>query len=419
MFVKECKKVLFSLTFLIFVGVMLVDFCTQYGNALTQMAAPPQPGYEEYLGYGHAEETDKSVVMQKALPGLIEGYQNNQYVTYPLGFYKNVRLNQEKHQKMGEILEELTGYEAESLANTAFEIPSEVYDEASGGLVEVVPEGAALPMVSDHVTYDRFVVLMETADDLLGGGSSYGSEFLGRLGWRGKTYEEALDTYEQLKAGGFSRGYAQLLCDYLCLFATLFGAFIAVAEWMRDKQARARNVIYTRRVSSLQLTLTRYGAVIGLCMAVVWLLAAVAMVALKLQAGSAAGNLHVFFGYTTIWVMPSVMVSAAIGAFFTELTDTPIGLLVMGGYWFAELNGSNGLLISGLRPWDLMPRNNSMYETAAFAAQWDVFLQNRLGFVLVSLLLVALSAGILACKRKGEWLSVGKIAMLIKSKSAV
>ena len=47
--------------------------------------------------------------MTKTLRRLTEDYAQNSYAAYPLGFYKRVSLGEEKKEKMGDILAELTG----------------------------------------------------------------------------------------------------------------------------------------------------------------------------------------------------------------------------------------------------------------------------------------------------------------------
>lgn len=416
---KESKKTLVSIAFLVFIGVMCIDLITQYGNALSEPLTAPVPGQESYMDYGHTNDDDPEVIMQAALTHLIQEYQENSYASYPFGFYKEVRLNVKKRTRMDAILEQLTGLSAEALLESRFAIPYYTYDNDTGALITATPENSIpIPTLSDHVTYAQFEALMAEACDLVGGGSNYEPSALARLTSRPVNYEEALDIYERLSETGFSSGYAQLMCDYLCIFAALFPSFIAVAEWLRDKSARMRDLIYTRQSSSMRITFTRYMAIVALCMLVVWLLAGACMVLMILNYGSALRNPLNFLGYAAIWILPSIMISAALGVFFTELTDTPIGLLVMVAFWFLDLNSGDSLQIHDTQWFTLMPRHNTLFGADEFQAMWNVFLQNRILIAAAALLLVCIAAGILEQKRRGRWMKREKTRRNITNQSA-
>lgn len=417
MLLKEGKKVFMSIAFLIFVVVMLVDFQTQYSSALQEPISEPQPDREEFEEYGYVYEQDRDLMMQAAVETLIQEFSSNSYSSYPFGFYKEVRLNEKKKAEMGEIVKKLTGYASAEIVQTTFKIPYYTLDEESGEMVKVVPDnGVDLPLASEHASYHEFSKLMEKAEELIGGGSAYSQENLKRAGSRPFNYEEAKAAYEEMQSSGYSLGYARLLCDYMCIFAGLFSAFVTIAVWLRDRSAKMRDIIWIRRVSSLRLTLSRYGAVVLLCSAVVYIIAGISLLGLmKLYPGEVSRGFE-FFKYITIWVVPTIMASAAIGAFFTELTDTPIGILFMAGYWYLSLNMTS-LYMSGLQWFTFMPRHNSEFQVEEFAANYSLLLSNRAMFTGGSIVLILVTAFILEMKRRGRWLRFDKVSLRRKEES--
>lgn len=411
MFLKECRRTILSITFILFAAIMLLDYYTQYSSVLSKAILKPKAGQEEYFEYGAIYDDDTNIVMQTAVQNLIVEYQQGTYTSYPFGYYKEVRLNDSKKTEMANVLSTLTGYDADELLHTTFNITEYGIDE-DGNEIEVLPEnGVELPVVSEQVTYDQFLRLMQQADDLIGGGSSYSESSIEELSKRPVNYEEALDVYQTFLEEGIAPGLARLLCDYLCIFSSLFPTFIAVAVWYRDKTANMRDILWVKRSSSMKTVFARYGAIVGLCTLVIMLIALVtAILVTRLYAGESV-KAAAFFKYTIIWVVPSIMASTAIGAFFTEATDTPIGILAMLVYWYLDINSSN-LIITSLKTFTtLMPRHNSIFMAAEFQAMYQIFLTNRVFFAAASLVLMLMTAIIFERKRRGRWLRFDKISL--------
>lgn len=404
MFLKECKKVLTSVTFLIFTGVMLLVFATQYGSALSDRLEEPQPGLSDYPDYGYVENDDKAAVMQQTAEQLIQSFQANEYTSYPVGFYRLVRLNDAKRQEMGELLSQLTGIPADDILTTEFNIPYTALGE-DGSLVEKLPDGGTdIPKISDRMGYAEFEKLMLEADGLIGGGSAFSSEFIQRNSRIPMNYEQALEAYRAFTDEGVTPGYARLFCDYIGIFASLFPAFAAIYQTLKDKNAGMRDIIYTRKVSSLRLSFSRYFALLIPCTLVVLALAAVATIGCAVSYTGMSLDYTAFFKYVLIWIVPSLMASAAIGTFTAELTDTPVGILLMAGYWFIDLNAGGGLLAGEAGSMSLIPRHNSELYTRLFAENYTAFLSNRIFFALAGLILICIAALILELKRTGRWI---------------
>lgn len=403
MFLKECKKILTSITFLIFTGVMLLVFASQYSETLSERLEKPQPGLTSYPDYGHVENHDKAAVMQQTAERLIQSFQANEYTSYPVGFYRLVRLDDAKRQEMGELLSQLTGISADDILTTEFNIPYTALGE-DGSLVEKLPEGGVdIPKISEQTDYAQFEDLMRQADRLIGGGSSFSSDSIRQNSKIPMNYEQALEAYQAFVDEGITPGYARLFCDYIGIFASLFPAFVAIYQTLKDKNAGMRDIIYTRKASSLRLCFTRYFALLIPCTLVVLALAAAATIGCAVSYTGMSLDYMAFFKYTLIWIVPSMMTSAAIGTFTAELTDTPVGILLMAGYWFIDLN-SGGLLAGETGSMSLIPRHNSELYTHLFAENYTAFLSNRIFFALTGLILICIAALILELKRTGRWI---------------
>ena len=165
LFFKECRQILKSLTYYILV-VGLVFF---YGSQMGTITQFQKPAKGEEGSYGFKPSEDKQKVMEATLAILATEYEENVYVTYPVGFYKSVVLKEEKKEQIQKILEDCTGL-SEGYG-TQIE-PGEVTESAGGMVVSYeTPDGRLKPR--EDLTYEQFLKQMEKADEILGGGSSY------------------------------------------------------------------------------------------------------------------------------------------------------------------------------------------------------------------------------------------------------
>lgn len=411
MFGKELKKALFSIPFLLLAAVTFLMYATQLDGYLGEQKkiTQPQPGQS----YGTVPSKDPELVMPAALRQLYAEFVSNEYPTYPTGFYHRVKLGEEDQKKMAAILAELSGEtQEELLSRIGTEAPQDntfVYrEDEEGNVVREMPDlGEANTLApAEDIDYSRFEELMAEADSLLGGGSDYAVDSLPGFGTREKTYEEAMAEYEAARdIDKFTGAHARLFCDYMTLFSAWMPAFLMVSECLRDRRAKMRDLIWTRQASSLRITLNRYFAVVLLSMLPILLLAGIDTVrSAGLYAGQNTDALA-YLKYALGWTLPTVMFSAAVGLFFTELTDTPIGLGVILVYWIADLNRGLSQMGGGYEGLPLSPRHNSLLGAQTFADQFSVLLADRLFFFVLALVLAGISALILEAKRKGGWQS--------------
>ena len=102
------------------------------------------------------------------------------------------------------------------------------------------------------------------------------------------------------------------------------------------------------------------------------------------------------------WILPSVMISAAVGLFFTELTNTAIGVAIQGLWWFIDLNMGIAEINGGYSLFRLSPRHNSLQNTETFIEHFHNLVANRLLFVGLALLFVTATIMIFEQKRRGR-----------------
>lgn len=394
LFFKECRQILKSLTYYILVAGLIFFYGSQMGT-ITQFQKPVE-GQEGAYGFKPSE--DKQKVMEATLAILATEYEENVYVTYPVGFYKRVVLNEEKKEQIREILEECTGlsegYEAQ--------IEQGEVTESAGGMVSYETPDGRLKFRKD-LTYEQFLEQMEKADKILGGGSSYDPDHVEDNAHDPLTYEEALDNYEaSLYEDKVSRGYARLFCDYMGLMLAILPVFLAVARSLRDKRAQADQVIYVRQDSSAAIMMSRYLATVVMISIPVLLISIMPLTQCMYYGGvlGVPVDIFAFVKYFCGWLLPSIAVSTAMGFFMTELTNGPVAILVQGVWWLLSIFMSAMELV-GAVGWNLIPRFNSETGTAIWQEGFSQMVKNRVFYMVLAILLAAAATGIYHLKRRG------------------
>ncbi|MBP3610541.1 MAG: ABC transporter permease [Lachnospiraceae bacterium] len=402
LFFKECKKILCSLTFVLYVVVVFVMYGSQFVPALESPVAVPQVG-EDY--YGTTETDRPEVVMPAAVESLVSEYLEGSYDAYPVGFYKQVKLKEKDTVKMAAIIEELTGLSKEELDGfEGYEMGGLFGGRDENGNEIMYYKEPVLPgyELSETVSYERFRELMRQVDDIIGGGSKYKEEtLLSYFGTVEKTYEEALEDYNELMTGdNLPESYLRLFSDYAGIDLAIIPVFVCVALWQLDKRSRMEALVYSRKISSLKLLLARYGALVC-CMAVpvlLTLLHAVIEIAWLYPAMEISFSSAV--GVTLLWLLPSITVVTALGAVLTEAVSPLLAIFAQGAWWFLALESSD--LVGDITRFCLIVRHNSMGRIATFETQWENFVWNRCFYVGLSAVLFLLAVLVYEWKRRGR-----------------
>lgn len=402
LFLKECKKVICSLTFLFYVAVVVVMYGTQFAGHLKESIEHPKVGAE---WYGTKEMEIPEVIMTGATESLVEEYVRGHYDTYPHMFYKQVKLRESDSAKIAVIIEELTGLTKAEMEGFENYEPGGYYAEMDeNGKQVMYYRSPVLPEyeLSEAVSYERFKELMREAVEIIGKGSSYEEEKLLRdFGNVEMTYEDAVAEYEELmKEDNLAKSYLRLFSDYAGIDLAILPVFVCVTLWQLDKRSRMEPLIYSRKRSSLSLVLTRYLALVC-CMAVPVLLTllhtVISIVGLypeqTLSLGGAVGD-------TLLWLLPNITIVTALGAFLSELISPLIAIFVQGAWWYLALESTE--LVGDITKFAMILRHNSMASIHIFEVQYGDFVWNRWFYVILSVGLVILTVGLYEWKRRGN-----------------
>jgi ABC-type transport system involved in multi-copper enzyme maturation permease subunit len=382
---------------------MALFFYSQLGEF--NMVKKPQPGQGDY-GITYSE--DENFIMTSTVGQLVLEYHNNRYATYPIGFYKQVSLSGNKFSKMSKIVSEVTGLSEEELKKNVEDYLSDV--TADSQPLSVTP--------AKGLTYERFLALMKQADKLLGGGSNYSRLYMKSNAQIPRTYEQALTEYDDiLKKDRLSGAYARLFCDYMGILLAILPVFIAVTRGLRDRRAKAAEVIYSHRASSLTVIAARYLSMLVMMVLPVFLLSIYPLTECIINGNSIGITVDyaAFLKYTLGWLTPTIMVSLSVGVFLTELTESALAILVMGIWWIislftgiANMQGGYGL--------NLIPRHNTLGNYQEFIKGLPTLELNRIAYTVLALLLAAAAVIVYDWKRKGRLNAHGKIFKHRKSK---
>lgn len=385
LFLKEIKKVVFSLTFLLYFAAVLAMYFTQFVPDCEMVIIRPQPGRESY---GTTVKETPEIIMPKAINALVTEYLCGSFEAYPFGFYKEVKLNEKKKAKMQEIICELTGLTGEEL----------------DGFTDFETEESVLFYVSDELTYERFRELMRQADAIIGGGSRYSDDNIVRnFSVVPRTYEDALEEYNEIfEKDQITGAYARLFCDYLGIVVAILPVFVAAAFVAFDRRSRMEQLIYTRKISSAKLIGLRYLALCVTMMIPAVLAAVFAQMHIASLYSGYEMNHWILFGYVLVWLMPNIMTAAAVGMLLTELASPLLAVFVQGAWWILGINSQNDL-VGIIGNFTLVVRHNTIGKRALFLAERNVFIRNRIFYTLLSVLMVLLTIMIYEKKRRGSF----------------
>lgn len=420
LFFKECKKIIFSLTFLMYVIVVFAMYFSQYVNDREPIVQPR----EDMEDYGTTAKEVPEILMPAAIDGLVMEYLSGSFTAYPIGFYKNVRLNEKKSAELCEIIYELSGITREQLDGFSEFGKGDGYDpvpDGNGGFSLVMRE-PVMPEVNipESLTYERFRELMRQADKIIGGGSRYGDDdIIGNFSRVPKTYEDALAEYEQIfTEEKITPAYARLFCDYSCIDLAIMPVFAAAALAGKDKKSRIEQLVYSRKISSARLVLTRYAALVFVMIIPVLLTVIHAHVGVAQMYKGYELDSFAFLKYSAMWLLPNVLLSTAVGMLLTEIFSPLIAIFVQGAWWFGGIFASSGGLTGNITSFVLVPRHNNLFGADLFAETFKQFTFNRIFYTVLSLILATVAVIVYEIKRRGGFNGLSRIFKDRADKSA-
>ncbi|MEY8426734.1 ABC transporter permease [Lachnospiraceae bacterium 46-15] len=425
LFLQEIKKIVKSIPYLIFAAAVVIGLFSQGVFRFHERPLQePQPGET----YGFKQEEIPEIIMPAALRDLLTEFSNNNYTTYPIGFIKHVKLSDKEQAKMAEILSEITGNDKETILretagttpgssdNLSFQIGGDAMQQDDDGGFRIgsdeKQQDSAEKLtfaVRNDMNYSRFKELMGQADSLLGGGSNYAVDSLLGYGSVPLTYEEAKERYDlAVDSDRVTGGYARLFSDYAgVMVLSILPVFLAVILSMKDGRAKMEALIYTKKTSAAKLILIRYLALVTAAMLPVIVLSYLSNMMVWSSYSGMQMDYLAPMKYGLGWLMPSVMISTAIGMFLTELTGTPLAVAVQGMWWMFDVNMGIKTVQSGYSLFRLAPRHNagadSWFRTQDYLDNFQNLVQNRALIAGISLLLVIFTILIYEAKRKGKF----------------
>lgn len=435
---KECKKIAGSIVYYLFIAILAFSWFQNF-HGVTQKEinwakgiTPADIGFErpllskpsekdDYFG-SKVSEDNPEAIMTGVTRALLSEYEANSYATYPLGYYKAITLSGGEQKQVLGILCEITGLTEEELKN----LPDDYFPAVTGTIISFdamnvdkdgnlnMEMGSGTDTKSEdnkyahfisQVTYEHFKELMRKMEAIIGEKSSrYAPKMmLTYFGMSEMNYEEALAEYEQtINQDKITGGFARLFCDYMGLELGLYPIFLVVIIWMKDRMSNATELIYSRKVSSIKLVLSRYLAVITMVLIPLLLLSLESLV-LLMSFGAKNGiqvDCFAYIKYIVWWLLPEVMVVCGIGMFFTLLIDSPIAIVFQFLWWMVD-KGVTGL--SGdTKLTTLMIRHNTLRGYEIIQKDLQIICMNRLLMAGIGILFVILSIWILNYKRKGK-----------------
>lgn len=399
LFIKECKKILFSLTFVIYFVAVIAMYFTQFQNDCNETISKPSPNQEEY---GMTAKEIPEILMPAATEKLVADYLSDSYIAYPIGFYKNVHLSEKKKQEMADIITEISGITKQEL--DSFENYEEgTFTIGEGGVPQYIEPEIPEVNIPDTLTYERFRELMNEADRIIGGGSDYSDEnLIENFSLVPKTYEDVLAEYETfINDDKITNSYARLYCDYMGIVLAILPVFVAVSLSALDRKSRMEQLAYSRKISSVRIIFTRFAALMVTMIIPVIITAVIANVTVnKLYPDNTKDNLA-FLKYAVIWLIPNIMSATAVGMFVTEITSSMLAIFVQGVWWFTSIFAGSGSLTGNIGKFTFVLRHNSLYDRNVFMNCHDDFIFNRVFFAIAALAGVMFTASVYEMKRRG------------------
>lgn len=249
LFWSELKKMVLGISYFLFVAVVVVALNSQdVLNFSDDIVIEPNPTANQ--NYGTKSEEIPELIMPAATEVLYAEFLENKYQTYPIGFVKYVKLNEDKQRKIAEIIATITNIDIEKIYASQFSDSdsgddfivvgdnANIQSDGKGGFAislenDVTEEEMQKDLelsVRKDISYSEFKELMQNADTILGGGSKYAVESLIGYGRVPITYDEAVCQYELVKnQDQFTGGYARLFSDYtVAMTVSILPVFLAV-----------------------------------------------------------------------------------------------------------------------------------------------------------------------------------------------
>lgn len=388
MFKLELKNIFKSSIFYI-ISLLIVLFCmSQLGDAgYIKEPTKDQETYGKYIS------SDINKIKPKAFENLVDEYIANEYVTYPYGFYKVVHLYNNQEREIAKVISTLTG---ESLENI-----EDLKDSSKNSDKKVDKEYLR---IKKDLTNEQFIDVMDLTDKIIGKSSLYNKDnIIMKFGKTEKSYKDALADYKLIvEKDKFTGAYARYFADYVGFTLAILPIFLAVNLWFLDKKTKSQDILYTREVSSKNVVLSRYMAMVVSMSLLVFTLTTFYNIDIISHFGIENVDIFAYYKYIILWLIPTMMIPLALGTLLTIVTDTPIGIVVQIIWFFLDVNARSNSINGGGYGLSLVLRHNTVGNVLGYMNNINVVLLNRLLYVVISIIMILIAQRVYNKKRVGK-----------------
>lgn len=396
LFLKECRQVLKSLIYYIFVVVFILSINGQIGSEGLEHLQEPQP---RQAYYGRTVTKDKTMIMEGTLANLMQDVYRGSFATYPLGFYKGVKLTDGERKQVEEILEGCTGKSYEMLEKEMMQ-HFEKYEQSTLEEAMAVEAEYKLP-IKEGFTYEEFETAMDEVCSIVGKGSFYEkAQYENRI-YVPMTYEQAKEEFDALCGKDqITRAYMRLFCDYAGIFLAILPIFVGVSRALRDKRAKVQQVVFSKPASGMVIIGSRYLANLVMISIPVFAMAFLLQYPCCEMARSMGiqANPLAFLKVPCLWLLPEIMIVLALSFFITEFTDSILAVFVQTAWGIGSLFGADTLVGNfGLR---LVTRWNTFGESLLYASLEKDLLWNKGYYCFLAAVCIILTVIVYERKRK-------------------
>lgn len=368
---KECRMWLKSILFYAYVVILVLFYITQMDS---EVVSEPSPGQGEY---GVCYTADPDVIMKNTLDTLISEFSSGSFATYPIGFYKEVILDQDTMDRISEIITNLTGVEEEQWMEQ-----SDI-------------------SVKKNLSFGEFKKEMKKVAEFVGKGSHYSEENL-KLVRTEMTYRQAQEEYEDIcEKDHITGAYARLFCDYTGIVLGILPAFLGIARVLRDKKNYVLQVLYTKPVSAVKMLAARYLAMVIVLFVPVLMLSCLglAQAVYVAKVAQVTPDYLAFVRYSLLWLLPIILFVTAVSYAIAELTESLLSVFPCFVIWFAAIfAGGVNLRYVG---WNMIPRFSTIGSTKLFESIYPQLIRNRIVYSVASLILLGVVGILYEQKRRG------------------
>ncbi len=357
---NECRRLLKSPVYYVYLILLVIFFFLQMGEVTVNKPIPDS----DY--YGHIKTSDNAEIINATLESLNREYSINSYGTYPLGFYKEVTLNEEDQEFIGSIIEEVS---------------------------------------ENDLDYNTFLMKMSEVSQIIGSGSMYSEEMINRYSMREMTYEEAVNEYKTIvKEDKVTRALARLFADYMGIILGIIPVFVVVASLLSDKKHGLHQLLSSRAISSFRFVTARY---LSLIVMMVLPLVCISLIPLSqgMYSAEAAGVqgdglafIRIIFG----WLLPTIMAVTSLSYMITIIFNNGFAIFVQVGIWIISIFSGSTASIVGVFGFQLIPRFNSLGSSQIYREKFSELVLNRMGYSSISILILLITVWLYDQRRQGR-----------------